>query len=187
MSSNRLSTFGQRLQSLSDSFYSTILQDSKEDNKLQIKNAQQLEHLSKSTYKNNTNDDFTFDQCSISHLTSNDDFSFTFHSVEQPTTKVQNKSFRRKHQSSRIQHSSTPYSTHADHSIRKCEDETIVVEETHRRSSSSLTQPIIIGYYPVVTYQPVCVPPPMYLSKEQIQSQLNDCSTLTKVTPMKKV
>ena len=75
---NRLSSFGQRLQSLSDSFYSTILEDSKEQ-KPQIKNARELEHLRTSKYE-----DFTFDECSISRVTSNDDFSFTFHSIEQP-------------------------------------------------------------------------------------------------------
>jgi hypothetical protein len=71
---NRLSSFGQRLQSLSDTFYSTILEDSKETTH-QIKNAKEFEHLQKSQY-----DNFTFDECS----TSNDDFSFTFHSIDQP-------------------------------------------------------------------------------------------------------
>jgi hypothetical protein len=176
MSSNRLSTFGQRLQSLSDSFYSTILQDSKED-KAPIRNAQQLEHLTKSDY-----DDFTFDQCSISRVTSNDDFSFTFHSIEQPKS--------RQHQVRPTKgplpttHSSTPYSIREDNLLKKPEEETIVVEET--RPSSSPRQPVIIGYYPVITYQPVCLPPTIYLSQEQIQSQTNDCSTLTKVTPLRK-
>jgi len=55
---NRLPTFGQRFQSLSDSFYSTILQDSKQD-KIQIKNTQQLEHLTKSDYNDG---DFSFKQ-----------------------------------------------------------------------------------------------------------------------------
>ncbi|CAF1217048.1 unnamed protein product [Adineta ricciae] len=186
MSSNRLSTFGERLQSLSDSFYSTILQDSKQESKFQVKNAQQLENLTKTHSSEQNHDDFTFDQCSISHLTSNDDFSFTFHSIEQ--SKLQGNKSRQKHQISRIKHTSTPYSTHEDRSIKKSEDETVVVEETHRPPSlsSPSSQPIIIGYYPVVTYQPVCVPPAIYLSKEQIQSQINDYSTLTKITPLKK-
>ena len=50
----------------------------------------------------------------------------------------------------------------------------------------SSPQPIIVGYYPVISYQAVCLPPAIYLSKEQIQSQMNDFSTLTKVTPIKK-
>ncbi len=77
---DRLSSFGQRLQSLSDSFYSNILQDSKEQ-KPQVKSAQEFEHLRTSECE-----DFTFDECSISRVTSNDDFSFTFHSIEQPKT-----------------------------------------------------------------------------------------------------
>ena len=84
----RLSSFGQRLQSLSDTFYSTILEDSK-DKKYQIKNANEFEHLQTSQY-----DNFTFDECSTSQITSNDDFSFTFHSNDQ--TKIQKKP--RKHQ-----------------------------------------------------------------------------------------
>jgi hypothetical protein len=72
---DRLSSFGQRLQSLSDTFYSTILQDSKEK-KIQIKNAKQLEDFE--------SNDFTFDECSTTQITSNDDFSFTFHSIDQP-------------------------------------------------------------------------------------------------------
>ncbi len=71
---DRLSSFGQRLQSLSDSFYSTILEDSKEE-KLPISTAQQLEDFQ----CNN----FTFDECSTSQITSNDHFSFTFHSNDQ--------------------------------------------------------------------------------------------------------
>ena len=54
--SDRLSTFCQRLQSLSDSFYSTSLQDSKEG-KVPIRNSQQLEQLTKWV-----DEDFTFDQ-----------------------------------------------------------------------------------------------------------------------------
>ena len=57
-----------------------------------------------------------------------------------------------------------------------------MVEETR----PSPPQPIIVGYYPVISYQPVCLPPTIYLSKEQMQSQLNDYSTLTKITPIKK-
>ena len=75
---HRLSTFGQRLQSLSDTFYSTILEDSNEK-KNPIKNAKDLEDL-------NSND-FTFDEYSKSDLISNDNFSFTFHSIEQPKNK----------------------------------------------------------------------------------------------------
>ena len=60
-----------------------------------------------------------------------------------------------------------------------------MVEETRPSPSP---QPIIVGYYPVISYQPVCsLPPTIYFSKEQIQSQLNDYSTLTKVTPIKKL
>ncbi|CAF1146796.1 unnamed protein product [Adineta steineri] len=168
----RLSSFGQRLQSLSDTFYSSILEDSKEQRPL-IKNARELEHLRISEC-----DDFTFNECSISQVTSNDNFSFTFHSLEQP--KLQK---TRKHQSTRTNHSSTPYSIREENSRKKCEDETVMVEENR----SHPVQPVIIGYYPVISYQPVCLPPTIYLSNQQIQSQINDCSTLTKVTPMKKL
>jgi hypothetical protein len=82
---DRLSNFGQRLQSLSDTFYSTILEDSKENKKIQIKNAKELEDF-------NCND-FTFDECATSQITSNDNFSFTFHSIDQP-----NKQKSQKHQ-----------------------------------------------------------------------------------------
>lgn len=78
----RLSSFGKRLQSLSDSFYSTILEDAK-DKKIEVKTAQQLQNLHENQYE-----DFTFDQCSTSGLTSNDDFSFTFHSNDQTKTQI---------------------------------------------------------------------------------------------------
>ncbi|CAF4815125.1 unnamed protein product, partial [Rotaria magnacalcarata] len=45
---------------------------------MKIKNAKQLEDFQTSQCE-----DFTFDQCSTSQLTSNDDFSFTFHSNDQ--------------------------------------------------------------------------------------------------------
>ncbi|CAF0733145.1 unnamed protein product [Adineta steineri] len=138
-----------------------------------IKNARELEHLRISEC-----DDFTFNECSISQVTSNDNFSFTFHSLEQP--KLQK---TRKHQSTRTNHSSTPYSIREENSRKKCEDETVMVEENR----SHPVQPVIIGYYPVISYQPVCLPSIIYLSNQQIQSQINDCSTLTKVTPMKKL
>ncbi|CAF1564561.1 unnamed protein product [Adineta steineri] len=157
----RLSSFGQRLQSLSDTFYSSILEDTKEQKPL-IKNARELEHLRISEC-----DDFTFNECSISQVTSNDNFSFTFHSLEQP--KLQK---TRKHQNLFI-----------FYQVKKCEDETVMVEENR----SHPVQPVIIGYYPVISYQPVCLPSTIYLSNQQIQSQINDCSTLTKVTPMKKL
>ena len=41
---NHLSTFGERLKHLSDTFYSTILQES-EDKKIRIKNVKELEEL----------------------------------------------------------------------------------------------------------------------------------------------
>ena len=82
---HRLSIFGQRLQSLSDTFFSTIFDDSKEKKPL-IKSAKYLEDF-------NCND-FTFDEYSRNDLISNDNFSFTFHSIEQ--TKSKNKS--EKHQ-----------------------------------------------------------------------------------------
>jgi hypothetical protein len=85
---DRLSSFGQRLQSLSDTFYSTILEDST-DKKPHIKSAKEFEHLQTSQDNN-----FTFDECSASQVTSNDNFSFTFHSNDQ--TKIQKKP--RKHQ-----------------------------------------------------------------------------------------
>ncbi len=158
---DHLSRFGQRLQSLSDSFYSTILEDSKDNRKIQIKNAKELEDI-------NSND-FTFDQCSISQITSNDNFSFTFHSND--------KSKQTKSSYENIFHSSTPYPIREDNLIKKRDEETIMVPDN--RSSH---QPIIVGYYPVISYQPVCLPPTIYFSKEQI----NDYSTLTKVTPIKK-
>ena len=41
-----------------------------------------------------------------------------------------------------------------------------MVEENRLRNE----QPVIIGYYPVVTYQPICFPPsPVYLIKEHIR------------------
>ncbi len=153
---DHLSRFGQRLQSLSDSFYSTILEDSKENQKIQIKNAKQLEDLN--------SHDFTFDQCSISQITSNDNFSFTFHSIDQS-------------KQTKSPYSSTPYSIREENLIQKREEETIMVADNH-----SSHQPIIVGYYPVISYQPVYLPPTIYFSKEQI----NDYSTLTKVTPVKK-
>lgn len=70
---DRLSRFGQRLQSLSESFYSTILEDPKENKKV-IQNAKDLEEF------NSTN--FTFDEYSNNDLLSNENFSFTFHSIE---------------------------------------------------------------------------------------------------------
>lgn len=79
LNEDRLSTFGQRLQSLSDTFYSTILEEPKEK-KIQIKNAQQLEDFQ--------SNDFTFDECSSTQITSNDNFSFTFHSLDQPKKQV---------------------------------------------------------------------------------------------------
>jgi hypothetical protein len=84
-SKDRLSSFGERLQSLSESFYSTILEESKE-NKFQIKNAKELEDFQCQ--------DFTFDQCSTNQLSSNDNFSFTFHSIDQTKFDQSN----RKHQ-----------------------------------------------------------------------------------------
>ncbi len=70
---DHLSSFDQRLQSLNDTFYSTILEDSK-DKKHQIKNAKEFEHLQTSQYNN-----LTFDKCS----TSNDDFSFFIQLITQ--------------------------------------------------------------------------------------------------------
>lgn len=113
MSSNRLSTFGQRLQSLSDSFYSTILRDCHED-KAPIRSAAQLEHLPKADC-----DDFTFDQCSISRVTSYDDFSFTFHSLDQPKVRA------------RAPHSSTPLSIREENVVKK------PAEDTRRRRTVS--------------------------------------------------
>lgn len=75
---DRLSSFGERLQSLSELFYSTILEDSNDNKKIQIKNAKQLED-----FETSKNEDFTFDQCSTSQITSNDNFSFTFYSIDQ--------------------------------------------------------------------------------------------------------
>ena len=72
---NRLSSFGERLKRLSDTFYSTILQES-EDKKIRIKNVKELEEL-----KRFEDEDFTFDQCSKSEGKSNADFSFTFNSI----------------------------------------------------------------------------------------------------------
>jgi hypothetical protein len=82
---DRLSSFGQRLQSLSETFYSTILEDPK-DKKILIKNAEELESLKTSSYE-----DFTFDEFSSSRITTNDNFSFTFHSIDQPKVKTSKK------------------------------------------------------------------------------------------------
>ena len=57
---NYLSTFGERLKHLSDTCYSTILQES-EDKKIRIKNVKELEEL-----KRFEDEGFTFDQCSKS-------------------------------------------------------------------------------------------------------------------------
>ena len=51
-----------------------------------IKNVKQLENFQ--------SNEFTYDECSITKITSNDNFSFTFHSIDQP--KLPKKS--RKHQ-----------------------------------------------------------------------------------------
>ncbi|CAF1016607.1 unnamed protein product [Rotaria sp. Silwood1] len=166
---DRLSLFGKRLQSLSESFYSTILEESPEK-KIQIKNAKQFEELERSK-----NEDFTFDQCSTSRITSNDDFSFTFQSNDQTITEQFDK-----YQKREINRSSTPYSIRQDNYIKKIEDETIVVEENHQN------QAIIVGYYPVISYQPICFPPTIYLSTQQIEKQLNNYSTLNKGTSIKK-
>ena len=73
----RLSLFGQSLQSLRDSFYSTILEDSnrKEEEKEIIKSSDQLKQCQLN--------DLTFDQCSFNEIATKDNFSFTFHSVDQ--------------------------------------------------------------------------------------------------------
>jgi hypothetical protein len=82
---DRLSSFSQRLQSLSETFYSTILEDPK-DKKVVIQNAEQFESLKTSDYQ-----DFTFDEFSSSRMTTNDNFSFTFHSIDQPKEKTSKK------------------------------------------------------------------------------------------------
>ncbi|CAF1165879.1 unnamed protein product [Rotaria sordida] len=164
-----LSSFGKRLQSLSDTFYSTIFEDRK-DKKIEIKNAKQLEDLQTSEYE-----DFTFDQYSTSQITSNDDFSFTFHSINK--TKTEKSQI---YQTKEINRSSTPYSIVKENYIKKGQDETIIVEENNQN------QPIIIGYYPVISYQPICFPPTIYLSNQQIQTELNNSSTLNKLTSIKK-
>ncbi|CAF3624489.1 unnamed protein product [Rotaria socialis] len=151
-----LSSFSKRLQSLSDSFYSTILEDSN-NKKMQIKNAKQLEDFQTSQYE-----DFTFDQCSTSQLTSHDDFSFTFHSNDQAKSEKS-----KNYQKRQINHSSTPYSIRQENSLKKHQDETIVVEENRQQ------QAIIVGYYPVISYQPICFPQTIYLSEQQIERQLN--------------
>ena len=71
----RLSLFGQRLQSLSDSFYSTILEDSNRKEKEIVKSSDQLKQCQFN--------DFTFDQCSFNEMSTKDNFSFTFHSIDQ--------------------------------------------------------------------------------------------------------
>jgi len=156
-SKDRLSSFGERLQSLSDSFYSTIVEESKE-NKFQIKTAKQLENVQCQ--------DFTFDQCSTNDLSSKDEFSFTFHSIDQ--TKIERKSSKK--MKATMNHCSTPNSTIRNKNNflkKKCEEETIVVDE---QRSPPKNQPMIIGYYPVVTYQPIpFIQSPIYLTNQQIQ------------------
>lgn len=52
---------------------------------------------------------------------------------------------------------------------REEEEETVLVEENR-------LEPIVIGYYPVISYQPVPLPPPIFFSKEQIQQQIHSRS-----------
>ena len=155
-SKDRLSSFGERLQSLSETFYSTILEESKE-NKFQIKNAKDLE--------DHQCEDFTFDQCSTNQSSTSDNFSFTFHSIDQTKSGKSEKVSQEK-KIKRVNQCSTPNSKKKkENFLKQCEDETIIVEDNRRRN-----EPVIIGYYPVDTYQPVCFPPsPIYLTKEQIQ------------------
>ena len=72
----RLSSFGQRLQSLSDTFYSNIVDDCQE--KRMIKTVRDFDGLEEIR-----SNEFTFDECSTHEMKSNDDFSFTFHSDDQ--------------------------------------------------------------------------------------------------------
>ena len=72
----RLSLFGQRLHSLTETFYSEILDDSQK--KMVIKTAQDFEGLQEIR-----SNDFTFDECSTSEMKSKDDLSFTFRSIDQ--------------------------------------------------------------------------------------------------------
>ena len=72
----RLSLCGQRLHSLTETFYSEILDDSQK--KMVIKTAQDFEGLQEIR-----SNDFTFDECSTSELKSKGDLSFTFRSIDQ--------------------------------------------------------------------------------------------------------
>ena len=80
----RLSSFGQRLQSLSDTFYSNILDDCQE--KRVIRTVQDFEGLQEIR-----SNEFTFDECSTNEMKSNDDFSFTFHANEQDQRETRSK------------------------------------------------------------------------------------------------
>lgn len=91
----RLSLFGKRLQSLSDSFYSTILEDPQD--KQVIKNADEFD-----AYRDYRSTDFTFDQCSVTDLSSTENFSFTFHITDQQQSKDKGKEHSNKHQVNRL-------------------------------------------------------------------------------------
>jgi hypothetical protein len=61
-----------------------------------------------------------------------------------------------------------PLSIREENPLKKPAEDTPVVGETRP---------------PVITSQAMCFPPPIFFSQEQ----LNDCSIVTKVTPMKKL
>ena len=66
----------------------------------------------------------------------------------------------------RVNQASTPYSIRKEHRATKnSPDETMVVVDDNRR------QAILLGYYPVVTYQPVLLPPAIYLSEQSMPCQ----------------
>ena len=80
----RLSVFGRRLHSLTETFYSEILDDSQK--KVVIRNAEDFQGLHEIR-----SNDFTFEACSASEMKSKDDLSFTFHSIDQSRRQTSSK------------------------------------------------------------------------------------------------
>ena len=69
----------------------------------------------------------------------------------------------------RVNQASTPYSTREKNLLKKCSaDETISVDIENNRPPA-----VLLGYYPVVTYQAVVFPPTIYLSEQSMPCQFS--------------
>lgn len=165
---SRQSLFEQKLQSLSDSFYSSIIDESLSSRKQRRSTEVRLKTADELT--NSKMNNFTFEQCSLEEKTfsQSDQFSFTFHSIDQSKqeTRTSVDFDLSKIDVQRKIHSSTPNST-----IKTQRDEpTLIVEQKPDRTKlpSSSVEPKIIGYYPVISYQPV---PPVILFDRSMQDK----------------